>query len=50
MKLNDFACKKCKGKNLDFEYNAGSSCPSCGYDSYVEITCLDCRETWSFES
>lgn len=50
MKLSEFKCTSCGSKNLDFEYHEGSSCPSCGYDSYVEITCLDCKRSWNFDS
>jgi len=48
--LFGIVCKKCKSNNVVHvdtrEFNAGSSCPTCGYDSYttgiIIIKCLNC--------
>ena len=46
----EMKCKKCKSKDViivdNFEYDEGSGCPTCGYDSYTSgkmiVKCLDC--------
>ena len=43
-------CVKCRSNNCkivdNIEYNEGSGCPTCGYDSYTHgniiVKCVDC--------